>query len=111
MAEHSLSETAGPDWAAAILAASPDCIIVMSTEGVVRFINSKGIELFEFESENAALGTSITNAWPLAERVEIFSALSGAAAGQITHMEGICQTARGAARWCETRFAPFQQPG
>jgi PAS domain S-box-containing protein len=111
MADHSLSETAGPDWAAGILAASPDCVIVMSTEGVVRFINSKGIELFEFESENAALGTSITNVWPLAERVEIFSALSGAAAGQITHMEANCQTATGAARWCETRFAPFQQAG
>jgi PAS domain S-box-containing protein len=111
MVDHSLAETAGPDWAAGILAASPDCVIVMSTEGVVRFINSQGIELFEFESANAALGTSIANAWPLAERAEIFSALAGAAAGQITHIEGICQTDKGAPRWCETRFAPFQQPG
>jgi PAS domain S-box-containing protein len=111
MADHFLSDTAGPGWAAGVLAASPDCTLVMSTEGVLRFINAQGIELFEFESENAALGTSIANVWPLAEQTAILNALSGAAAGQITHIEGICQTAKGAARWCETRFGPFRHSG
>jgi PAS domain S-box-containing protein len=111
MAHHSFSETAGPDWASGILAASPDCVIVTCPEGVVRYINSQGVKLFEFESENAALGSSIANVWPLTERPRIYGALSGAAAGEITRIEGICQTAKGTTLWCETRFAPFKQPG
>ena len=90
-----------------ILAATSDCVKVISSDGVVLFINRRGVELIELVSADDVLGRPYADIWPEEGRAKIVAAIEGAAAGRLTRVEGFCPTAKGAPRWWEASFVPF----
>jgi PAS domain S-box-containing protein len=95
----------------AVLAASPDCVIVLSAEGRIQFLNDRCLELKEIAAVETVLGQYFFDIWPESERPKIAAAIRRAAAGETASAEGFGPTAMGNPRWWEVRFAPIQIPG
>ena len=91
---------------AGIVAASPDCLKVLSCDGNIEFMNARGLQLNEVDSENDVRGKSFADMWPIGEQAKVRSAIRGAANGGITQFEGYCPSAKGTPHWWEVRFAP-----
>ncbi len=94
-----------------ILAATPDCIMVLSAAGELEYMNARGVELNQFGSVQDVLGQEFAALWPEAERGKIRVAVQRAAHGQIARTQGFCPTARGEPRWWEVSFAPLRPGG
>jgi PAS domain S-box-containing protein len=94
-----------------ILAASPDCVKVLSVDGVLEFMSARGVVLNQLESVQDVLGREYASLWPEAERGKLREAVRAAAAGQTTRVVGFGPTAKGEPRWWEVSFAPFQPEG
>lgn len=94
-----------------ILAATPDCVKVLSAEGTVEFMNERGVELNQLLSAADVVGQEFAAMWPPPEQERIRSAVRQAAAGEMTRVSGFCPTARGEPRWWEASFAPFHPDG
>ena len=99
------------DFLSGMLAASPDCVKLLSGDGVVHFMNDRGVQLNELTSESEVVGKRFADLWPEDERAKIEGAIAGAAEGRVSSVEGFCPTAKGTARWWELRFAPFAPSG
>jgi PAS domain S-box-containing protein len=94
-----------------ILAATPDWVKVLSADGILEFMNARGVELQEFSAATEVIGLELAALWPEVERPKIRVAVQQAAAGQIVRVEGFCPTAKGAPRWWEVSFAPLRLAG
>ncbi|MFY9293421.1 MAG: PAS domain-containing protein [Methylorubrum rhodinum] len=94
-----------------ILAASPDCVKVLSAEGRLEYMNERGVEMNQLGSLQDVLGQQFSELWPEDERAKIRDAVRRAAAGEIARTEGFCPTAKGEPRWWEASFAPFRLEG
>jgi PAS domain S-box-containing protein len=92
---------------AGIVAAIPDCVNVLSSDGTIEFINARGLQLNEVDSEIDVCGKSFADMWPIEEQAKVRSAILGAANGGITELEGYCPSAKGTPHWWDVRFAPF----
>lgn len=97
--------------ALAMLAATPDCVNILSADGVLLYMNVRGVELNELSSIDDVIGLNFEDMWPEEEREKIAGAIREAAAGELTCTEGFCPTAKGMAKWWEVCFAPFMVPG
>ncbi len=91
-----------------VLAASPDCVKVLSAEGRLEFMSARGVELNQLGSVQEVLGQDYAALWPEEERPKVRAAIASAAAGAVSRMEGHAPTARGEPRWWEVSFAPFR---
>lgn len=100
-----------PEFVTGMLAASPDCVKLLSHDGVVLFMNERGVVLNELDSAGDVLGLKFADMWPAQEQAKIAEAVSQAAAGQVARVQGFCPTAKGAARWWEASFSAFVSPG
>ena len=100
-----------PNFLSGMLAASPDCVKLLSRDGVLQFMNDRGVQLNELASERDVVGKRFGDLWPEDERAKIEDAIAGAAEGRVTSVEGFCPTAKGTARWWELRFASFAPSG
>jgi PAS domain S-box-containing protein len=87
--------------------ANPDCLIALDGDGIVVYINPSGVDLWEFESKDAALGRRFIELWPVSEQERIAEAL-GDVAGHCVTTEGPCVTGKGNRYWLETRFTPLR---
>jgi PAS domain S-box-containing protein len=94
-----------------ILAASPDCVKVLSADGRLEYMNERGVELNQLGSLHDVLGQGFADLWPEGERAKIRHAIERAASGEIARTEGFCPTAKGKPRWWEASFAPFRPEG
>jgi hypothetical protein len=95
----------------AILAASPDCVKVLSCDGRLEFVNQRGIDLDQLPSLDAVVGADYADLWPERERDKVRAAIARAVAGETCRVEGFGPTARGEPRWWEVSFAPFRSDG
>ena len=100
-----------PEFVNGMLAASPDCVKLLSGDGVVLFMNERGVVLNELDSAGDVLGLKFADMWPAQEQAKIAQAVAQAAAGQVARVQGFCPTAKGAARWWEASFSAFVSPG
>ena len=98
-------------FAQGVLDASPDCVKVLSAEGLVTFMNARGVEVNEFASFEDVRGREFASLWPEESRAAIRAAVSRAAGGRASRYEGFCPTASGKPRWWELRFAPLPGSG
>ncbi|BDL39078.1 PAS domain-containing protein [Methylorubrum sp. GM97] len=94
-----------------ILAASPDCVKVLSAEGRLEYMNERGLDLIQLGSLQDVLGRELADLWPDSERARIRTAVRTAASGVPSRTEGYCPTAKGEPRWWEVSFAPFRVEG
>ncbi len=90
-----------------VLAASPDCVKVLSVGGVIEFMSARGVELNQLESSRDVLGLEYASLWPAEEQAKARDAVRRAAAGEAVRFEGYCPTAKGEPRWWEVSYAPF----
>jgi PAS domain S-box-containing protein len=97
--------------ALAVIAASPDCVLVLSADGRIQFVNDRCLKLKEIASVEAVLGQYFWDIWPEAERPKIMGAVRRAGVGETISVEGFGPTAMGNPRWWEVRFAPVQIEG
>ena len=95
----------------AILAASPDCVKVLSSDGRLEFMNQRGVDLNQLTSLDAVVGSNYADLWPEREQGSVRAAIATAVAGETCRMEGFGPTARGEPRWWEVSFAPFRSEG
>ena len=93
---------------AEVLDGLPDCVKVLSAEGVLRFINARGLALMEAESCEEVIGKDYAEVWPMAMRPVVRSAILAASAGEQTVVAGFCPTLKGSLRHWETHFHPLK---
>jgi PAS domain-containing protein len=87
------------NWTNAGLA--PECVKVLSLDGIIKFMNPQGLAMFEADSADDVLGKSLQELWPAAQRVAIDTAVRDAAAGKAPVVEGPCPTFKGRPRYWE----------
>jgi signal transduction histidine kinase/ActR/RegA family two-component response regulator len=87
-----------------LLAEAPDCVKVLSSDGIVQFINQQGVLLLEAGSALDIIGKPYRELWPLDMRDAVDRALAGAVAGAQTSIEGAGPTFSGRTRWWEAHF-------
>ena len=105
-----LEETRRNDaFSRGILAASPDCVKVLDTDGTLQFMNEQGLWLNEIVDLSQILGRNFVDLWPAEEASKLRDAIRGAIAGQVTRINAFCPTALGKPRWWEVSFAPMLQ--
>ncbi|KMO41486.1 PAS domain-containing protein [Methylobacterium aquaticum] len=90
-----------------ILAASPDCVKVLSADGVLAYMSAHGAVLNQIDCVQDILGREYASLWPADEQAKLRDAVRRAAAGETVRIEGLCPTAKGEPRWWEVSFAPF----
>jgi PAS domain S-box-containing protein len=107
LAEHVTTQR-NEAFIAGVLAASPDCVKILSSDGRLEFMNERGVELNQLPSVDIVLGREFAALWPEDGRDAIRAAVARAAEGEITRIEGFCPTAKGEPRWWEASFAAFR---
>ncbi|MEW5300010.1 MAG: hypothetical protein WDW36_002974 [Sanguina aurantia] len=65
-----------------MLAATPDCVNILSAEGVLLYMNVRGVELNELSSLDDVIGLNYEDTWPDEEREKVAAAIREAAAGE-----------------------------
>ncbi len=89
---------------AASLVGAPDCVKVLSSTGIIRFVNSFGLTLLGATNAAQVVGKCYVDLWPVAMHEAIREALAGAIRGQHTQVEGLRSTLRGTWAWWEAHF-------
>jgi PAS domain S-box-containing protein len=97
-------DPASIEGTAAVLAAAPDCVKILSATGTVRFMNQQGLALLDAESQDQVIGKPYREFWPAAMQDAIDAAVLGASAGEHTAVEGGAPTLKGRQRWWEVNF-------
>jgi two-component system, sensor histidine kinase PdtaS len=95
-------------FSASVLNASVDCIKVMTTDGMMEFMNENGLRQLEIDDFSTVQGKPWADLWPEVERVKIVGAVERAAHGEPTRFEAYCPTAKGQARWWDVSVAPIR---
>jgi signal transduction histidine kinase len=94
-----------------ILASSPDGIRVLSTEGIVEFINDRGAELDELPNADAAIGQDFVATWPEVMRDEVRDGIARALMGEVVRIDGYRPTAKGLPRCWGVSLTAFRPKG
>ncbi|WP_194094110.1 sensor histidine kinase [Marivivens aquimaris] len=90
----------------AMLAASQDCIKVLSLEGVLEFMSYGGMCAMEIPDYGMVAGKFWWDLWPVETRDVLKAAVASAAKGTPVRLTAFCPTAGGTDRWWEVTVAP-----
>ena len=92
----------------AVMAASPDCLQVLSADGVVRYVNDRGVSLMRGSSRAELEGRHFAALWPSSLQASVREAIERAVHGEASRVEGYCPDADEQPRWWETHFQRVQ---
>lgn len=82
--------------ALAVVASSPDCIKIVSTEGRIEYLSEGGRAALELGCDGRDLiGADWVELWEPATRPAVAAALASARAGELARFEGYCATRQG----------------
>jgi PAS domain S-box-containing protein len=95
----------------AMLAASPDCVKILSADGEILYVNARGAELMRLDSVDAIVGLAYLDLWPEQDRERIERAVKQAASGQTVRFEACCHNAKHDLMCWEVSLAPFHVAG
>ena len=91
-----------------ILSASTDCVTVLDAEGLVRFINRRGLQLKGLTEATELLGQDWAALWPEAERPQVHVAIATALAeGLPQRFEGFWPMPAGVPCWWDVTLVPM----
>jgi diguanylate cyclase (GGDEF)-like protein/PAS domain S-box-containing protein len=93
-----------------ILAASVDCIKILSAEGRLELMNGPGLCAMEIDDFDAVVGQEWATLWPAAVRRLVRDAVTRARSGAAVRFSAPCATARGAPRWWDVIVTPIADP-
>ncbi len=108
---HDVNHELTAEVMSAMLAATSDCVKILSPEGILLYINARGVDLMQFESADAVVGSNYANIWLEQDRERVDRAVQQAAAGAVTRFEGCCPDGNGKIKCWEVGLAPFQVAG
>jgi PAS domain S-box-containing protein len=97
-------------FSAQILNASIDCIVVLSNQGSIEFINDSGQLQMGVEDFSQLVGTPWVDRWPASDRQRVEAALRGAAEGVASRFEAPYLTATDTLQWWDVSVAPIRNP-
>ena len=93
---------------AAVARASQDVMRILTLDGVVEYMNDRGLELLEIDRFGANHGRAWSELWPAASRPELVAALDRARSGEPAEFTAYCPTAKGRPRWWHTLVSPVR---
>ena len=93
---------------AAVARASQDVMRILNLDGVVEYMNERGLELLEIDSFEANRGRAWQDLWPSRSRHELIAALDEARNGHAAAFTAYCPTAKGRPRWWHTVVSPVR---
>lgn len=94
----------------AVLAASDDCIKVLSLAGRIEFISEGGLRGMEIADPEAVRGRPWTDLWEGGGKSEAQVALAAAQAGGNARFQGVVATAAGKPRYWDVQVSPIIAP-
>nr|NUR37624.1 diguanylate cyclase [Sphingomonas sp.] len=89
-----------------ILETSADCIVLLSPEWRIEYINTAGLAAFELPTADQVRGRVWTDFWNPDEICNFVKALERAAEGETVRLRGRGPTARGTRRWWDAIITP-----
>ena len=93
-----------------VLAASNDCIKVLSLDGVLTYMSEGGQRVMEVSDFNLLRGCPWPSFWEGESAVAAAHAVSEAAAGRNARFQGPANTAAGNPRWWDVQVTPIPGP-
>jgi len=93
---------------ASVLAASADCITVLSTDGRLQLMNDPGLALFEVSDFSTLEGRFWTELWPPEMKPRVQLAVKEGRQGKRVRFSGACTTALGKPRWWDVVVTPIR---
>jgi diguanylate cyclase (GGDEF)-like protein/PAS domain S-box-containing protein len=91
-----------------ILAASVDCIKILSTDGRLELMNGPGLCAMEIGDFDQLVGQEWAALWPAEGRQVVENAVIRARTGAAVRFSAPCPTARGAPRWWDVIVTPIR---
>jgi diguanylate cyclase (GGDEF)-like protein/PAS domain S-box-containing protein len=91
----------------AILETSADCIVLLTPDWTIEYINAAGIHAFELPPVDEVRGRLWTDFWNPDEICDFVKALQRAGAGETVRLRGRGPTARGTRRWWDAIITPM----
>ncbi|HYE31465.1 MAG TPA: PAS domain S-box protein [Methylomirabilota bacterium] len=85
---------------------SNDCVKFLDENGVILFMNARGVELMELASATQVLGSNYTDYFDGSEKTAVQQALAGARNGQVSRFTAYALTTKGTPRWWNIIIAP-----
>jgi PAS domain S-box-containing protein len=95
----------------AMLAASPDCIKILSAGGDILYVNARGAELMQLDRVDDLIGLNYLDLWLAHDHERIAGAIKQAAAGETVRFEACCHNAKNELKCWEVSLAPFHTNG
>lgn len=92
----------------ALLDQSNDCIMVISVDGSLDYINRNGLKVLEIDQFADMQGKPWWEGWPEDSRPIVQNAIKVAREGESTAFEARCSTAKGAMRWWDVAVSPLR---
>lgn len=90
-----------------ILEASPDCIILLNSDGTIVFLNGAGVRLLELDDPQRLIGLCWMQQWPTASRDHAVEALKQAQQGGHGSFAGMAPTKSGRQIWWDVTVSPI----
>lgn len=93
-----------------VLAASNDCIKLLSLDGALTFMSEGGQRVMEVSDFNALRGCPWASLWEGEGNAQALAAVAAARAGQNARFQGPANTAMGSPRWWDVQVTPIPGP-
>ncbi|MDZ5602007.1 PAS domain-containing protein [Pseudomonas sp. RP23018S] len=94
-------------YSESVLNASPDCVKILSAEGVLEFFNQAGLCEMQIGNPQQVYGKLWADLWPSASKTVVTDAVARVAAGESVRFESFCPTLQGEPRWWDVTMAPI----
>jgi PAS domain S-box-containing protein len=97
------------DYFQSVVAASPDCIRILTLDGRIEFVNPGGLKMLGItDFETRVKGHDWTSLWPQDQQASLDTAWRAALAGEIASFRGQLITPSGNAFWLDTVVSPVR---
>lgn len=96
------------EFSRTVLQSSPDCVKVLSADGVVILLNEPGSCLLELDDMAQIIGKTWWDLFPEEGRARVRDAVTRARQGQVSRFEEFCPTAKGTPRWWDVQVSPVR---
>jgi len=94
-------------YSQSILNSSPDCVKILTVDGVVEFFNESGLCQMQIDSLDNVRGKRWIDLWPTESKGLVQDAITKLSRGDSVRFESYCPTSKGEPRWWDVTAAPI----